>query len=78
MKRALPFLVLLASCVSHEPHRVTDLDSNRVYYTKHMRRGLTTGHLYFVDARTGAEITIRSSAVLRITEEEFAREVKTK
>jgi hypothetical protein len=81
VKRALPALLaalLAASCTSHKPHRVTDLGSLRVYYTKHLRRGLTTGKLYFVDARTGEEVTIGSSAVLEITEEEFAREVDVK
>jgi hypothetical protein len=78
VKRALLLLALLAACASKKPHRVTDLDSGRVYYTKHMRRGLTTGKLYFVDARTGEEVTIASSAVLEIPEEDFAREVKAK
>jgi hypothetical protein len=76
VKRALLLLVLLAACVSHEPRRVTDLKTGRVYYTKHMRKGLTSGKLYIVDGKTGEEVTIGSSAVLEITEEEFAREVK--
>ena len=79
MKRVLLLAALLAaSCASHDPCRVTDLSNGRVYYTNHVRHGLTTGKLYFVDAKTGEEVTIDSSAVLKITEEEFAREVKAK
>ena len=75
VKRALLGL-LLAACASHDPHKVTDLGTGRVYYTKHLRRGLTTGKLYFVDGKTGEEVTIDSSAVLEVSEEEFARAVK--
>jgi len=53
----IPILILLgvAACAGH-PSRVTDLATGRVYYTDHVRRGLTTGNVYFKDAKTGAEI----------------------
>lgn len=77
MRFAFPVaLLVVAACASRKPHRVTDLDTGQVYYTKHVRHGLTTGNVYFVDEKTGADVTIESSAVLEITEEEFAREVK--
>jgi hypothetical protein len=57
---------------------VTDLETGRVYYTNHIKKGLTSGKLRFVDAKTGEEVTVGSSAVSEITEEEFAREVKAK
>ncbi|MFI5403366.1 MAG: hypothetical protein ACHQ1G_10545 [Planctomycetota bacterium] len=79
MKRALlPAVLLVAACASDEPHRVTDLESGRVYYTKDMRRGLTSGKIRLIDARTGAEVTVGSSKVERVPEEEFAREVSAK
>ena len=79
MKRALAILLgLVASCTSHDPHRVTDLETGRVYYTKEMRRGLTSGKIRLTDAKTGKTVTIGSSKVEPIPEEEFAREVRAK
>jgi len=77
LQRKIPLAILLgllASCAGH-PSRVTDLASTRVYYTKHIRRGLTTGNIYFKDAKTGAEVTLATSAIQEITEEEFAKAV---
>lgn len=80
MRRAilLPILLGLGACASHEPHRVTDLASGRVYLTKDMRRGLTSGKLQLTDAKTGEKVTVASSQVERITEREFAHEVTAK
>jgi len=79
VKRALlPAILLVAACANDEPHRVTDLDSGRVYYTREMRRGLTSGDIRLVDAKTGKEVTIGSSKVEKLPEEEFAREVGAK
>ncbi len=74
----LPILLGLGACASHEPHRVTDLDSGRVYYTRDMRRGLTSGEIRLVDAKTGKQVTVGSSEVQEIPEEEFARAVGAK
>ncbi len=81
MKRAILLPVLLglgASCASHEPHRVNDLSSGRVYYTKDMRRGLTSGKIHLTDAKTGEKVTLGSSEVQEVTEEELTREVGAK
>jgi hypothetical protein len=74
----LAILPLLGACTSHDPHRVTDLSNGRVYYTKEMRRGLASGKVRLTDARTGQEVTIGSSEVQEIPEEEFARAVAAK
>jgi uncharacterized protein YcfL len=71
VKRLPLILVLLAACRSHDPHRVTDLETGTVYHTKEMRRGLTSGHIYLKDAKTGAEVTVRESKVEEISEEDF-------
>lgn len=78
MKRAILLLLALPACTSDRPHRVTDLKTGRVYYTKHMKRGLASGKVYLVDATTGEEVTVGSSAISELTEEEFAREVRAK
>lgn len=70
--------LLVASCASRKPHRVTDLESGRVYYTKDMHRGLSTGKIRLTDAKTGETVTIGSSKVEEIPEQEFARGVGTK
>jgi len=70
-------LALVAACAGH-PSRVTDLTTGRVYYTDHVRRGLATGNVYFKDAKTGAEITLRSSEIQEITPEELAAQVSRK
>jgi hypothetical protein len=68
---ALVLLPLLAACRSHDPHRVTDLETGFIHYTKDMRRGLTTGYVYLKDAKTGAEVTVRESRVEEISEDDF-------
>ena len=80
MKRTpiLAILGLVASCTSHNPHRVTDLESGRVYCTRDLRRGLSSGKIRLTDAKTGETLVIGSSKVEQIPEEEFAREVGAK
>lgn len=79
MKRILLLLTLLgASCQGDKPHRVTDLSSGRVYYTKRWRRGLTTGSVYIEDAKGGDKIVIPSSKVEKISEEEYQRGASAK
>ena len=80
MARTLLLLaaLLVASCASRKPHRVTDLESGRVYYTKEMHRGLSSGEIRLTDAKSGETVTIGSSKVEEIPEEEFARAVGTK
>jgi hypothetical protein len=71
MKRLPLLLPLLVACKSHDPHRVTDLETGFVYHTKEMRRGLTSGYVYLKDGRTGAEVTVRASKVEEISEEDY-------
>jgi hypothetical protein len=79
MKRALLLLPLLAlSCVSHKPYRVTDLSTGQIYYTEHLRRGLTTGNVYLIELKTGAEVTLRSSKVEKLTKAEIEKETAKK
>ena len=60
---------LMAGCASY--YRVTDPASGRVYYTEDVKR--TNGTIRFKDAKTGAEVTLTSSAVLEISSEEFRK-----
>lgn len=71
MRRLLLLLPLLAACRSDEPHRVTDLTTGFVYYTRDMRKGLASGYIYLKDAKTGAEVTVRESKVEEISEDDF-------
>jgi hypothetical protein len=70
--------LFVAACASRKPHRVTDLESGRVYYTKDMHRGLSSGKIRLIDARTGETVTVGSSKVEEVPEAEFAREVSAK
>jgi len=54
---------------------VTDLQTGHVYYTTHWRRGLTSGNIYLRDGKTGQEVTVQSSKIEKLSEEEYRRAI---
>jgi hypothetical protein len=71
-------VAVLAVCVGCARHyRVTDPHSGRVYYTEDVDK-LDSGAAEFTDAKSGADVTLQSSQVERITEEAFLKEVGPK
>jgi hypothetical protein len=50
---------------------VTEPDSGKTYYTRHINRNLGNKVITFVDADTGAKVTLSESEVRKITKDEF-------
>jgi hypothetical protein len=67
---ALAMLALVAAgCTSY--YRVRDTTSGRTYYTEDFKR--RNGTVIFTDTKTGAQITLPSSEVAEINEEEYKK-----
>jgi quinol monooxygenase YgiN len=78
-KVALTVILGLAAmamgCASY--YVVTDLKRDKTYYTTEFHRA--SGTLRFIDAKTGATITIQESEIREVSEKEFqANTVKYK
>ncbi len=78
MKRIGLSLAVLALCLGcARRYRVTDPGTGHVYYTRDVDKR-DSGAAEFTDAKTKAEVTLRSSVIEKITKEEFIEEVGTK
>ena len=60
--------LLMAGCASY--YRITEPVSGRDYYAMDVDH-YGTGSVTFEDDRTGAEVTLQSSEVLEISQDEF-------
>jgi hypothetical protein len=74
MRRAILVLLLVfgAGCASY--HRVTDLNTGKVYYSTDINRK-SNGALELKDGRTGNTVTLPSSEMQTITKEEYKRQI---
>ena len=61
-------LLLLAGCGGY--YKVTDPNSQKTYYTQKISRK-TDGRIEFKDAKTGSEVVLQSSEVLKIKSREY-------
>ena len=71
MKRIVLGLALAMMVGCAHPHKVTDTATGTVYYTKKVKKIKRDGSVRFKDARTGAEVTLASSTVKRISKKEY-------
>lgn len=76
---ALPLLAVaaasLAGCTTY--YKVTDATTQRAYYTTKVDDSkLTSGAVRFTDAATGAEVTLQSSEVQKISKQQYDTAVK--
>ena len=70
MTVAVALLALVATgCTTY--YRVKDTTSGRTYYTEEIKR--RNGTVIFKDTKTGAEITLPSSEVAEVAEEEYKK-----
>jgi len=60
---------LTAGCSSY--YRVTDPGSGKTYYTNEVEDAGRAGAVKFKDAKSGSKVTLQSSDVKEISEEEF-------
>ena len=67
--------IFLSGCTSY--YKVKDTQSGSVYYTTEVDRS-GSGSVKFKDANTGSEVTLQSSEVLEINEEEYKANTKKK
>lgn len=67
--------IFLSGCTSH--YKVKDTQSGSVYYTTEVDRS-RSGSVKFKDANTGSEVTLQSSEVSEINEEEYKANTKKK
>jgi hypothetical protein len=58
----------LAGCAHY---KVTDPSSGKVYYTDSVDRDKKQGRVSFTDAKTGADVTLQSSDVQKISKDEY-------
>jgi PBP1b-binding outer membrane lipoprotein LpoB len=65
----------LSGCTSY--YKVKDTQSGSVYYTTEVDRS-GSGKVEFKDAKTGWDVTVLSSEVLEINEEEYKANTKKK
>jgi uncharacterized protein YcfL len=63
-------VLFVVGCTSY--HRVTDLNSGKAYYTTEINHK-DSGAVEIKDGRTGAKVTLPSSKVEQITEDEYKR-----
>ncbi len=70
----LTVCVILVGCVSYQ--KVTDPASGNVYYATKVKKQ-RGGAVTFTDKRTGAEVTLQSSEIQKISGKEFKEAVKT-
>jgi hypothetical protein len=67
------WLIAAAACtlMGCAHYKVTDPSSGKVYYTDDVDRDKKQGRVTFTDAKTGAEVTLQSSDVQKISKEEY-------
>ena len=65
---------LTAGCSSY--YRVTDPASGKTFYTNEVEDAGKAGAVKFKDAKTGSKVTLQSSDVKEINEEEFEAALK--
>jgi hypothetical protein len=72
MKRTMTVLLLafVAGCTSY--HKVTDLNTGKVYYTKDLERK-GSGSVQLKDGRTGATVVLPYSEAQKIKEDDYKR-----
>jgi hypothetical protein len=70
MKRTILVILLMfaAGCTSY--HKVTDLNTKKVYYTKKIDNK-KSGSVELKDGRTGAKVVLPSSEVLKINKDAY-------
>jgi hypothetical protein len=61
--------VTAASCTSY--YRVTDPASGKTYYTTEVKEAGKSGAVKVKDTKTGSTVTLQSSEVKEISEEEY-------
>ena len=61
----------LAGCASY--YRVASPNSDKVYYTRHVQQSRSRGFVKFKDDKTGADISLQSSEVAKISKYEYKR-----
>lgn len=64
----------VAGCSSH--YRVTDPGSGKTYYTTKIEDAGRAGAVKLKDAKTGSTVTLQSSEVREISEEEYEAALK--
>jgi hypothetical protein len=70
MLAAVAMLAFVAAgCTSY--YRIRDTTSGRTYYTEEFKR--RNGTVVFTDTKSGAEITLPSSEIAEIKEEEYKK-----
>ncbi len=62
-------VVFLSGCAGH--YQVTDPASGKVFYTRDVDRSKREGYIEFTDQASGAEITLQSSEVKKISKDEY-------
>ncbi len=72
MKKAILIVLLMfiAGCTSY--HKVTDLNSGKVYYTTDIKYK-DSGSVDLKDGRTGSRVVLPSSEVQEIGKDEYTR-----
>ncbi len=72
MKRAILIVLLMfiAGCTSY--HKVTDLNTGKVYYTTDIKYK-DSGSVDLKDGRTGSRVVLPSSEVQEIGKDEYTR-----
>jgi hypothetical protein len=68
------FMLLAGGCTTY--YKVSDPAGNKEYYTTKVKTKKSTGAFELKDAKSGANVTLQSSEVKEITEEEFNAAVK--
>jgi hypothetical protein len=69
-------IMSMAGCTNY--YKVSDPGTGHTYYTSKVKDGGRTGAIKFEDAKTKSTVTLQSSEVKEISEEEFAAGVKAK
>jgi expansin (peptidoglycan-binding protein) len=68
-------LAVLAGCTSY--YRVNDPAGTREYYTTDIDKSTVGGAITFKDEKSGSVVTLQSSEIKEISEEEFNAGVKS-